>query len=462
MVLTIRTTHRPATDLGYLLMKHPDRAHRSDLGFGTATVFFPEATEEACTAALVLEIDPVGLVRGRRDEDSGMLDQYVNDRPYSANSFFITALRETMASALNGRSREKPELAETAIPLEAHLPALRVRGGEAFARSVFEPLGYDVEIQEPHDADWGVARHLSVTLRGTLRLADLLSHLYVLIPALDGDKHYYLDQNEIEKLLKRGENWLPEHPLRDTIVRRYLRPPKLANEALSRLIQEEEPAEVLDDEPVDDVEEGEEEKPTRKKSLHAFRLEAARDQLIASGAAKVLDLGCGEGRLLRMLLAEKQFTKILGMDVSLRTLREAQRKLRLERRPAWEQERIELVHGSLVYRDRRLEGYDAAAVVEVIEHLDPPRLRAFERSVFEFARPGLVVVTTPNREYNARYPDMEGMRHSDHRFEWDRTEFRMWCEGVASRHEYAFEIHGVGDPDEELGAPSQMAVFRKS
>ncbi|RYG36274.1 3' terminal RNA ribose 2'-O-methyltransferase Hen1 [bacterium] len=456
MVLTIRTTHRSATDLGYLLMKNPERAHRSELGFGTATVFFPEATEEACTAALVLEIDPVGLVRGRRNEDSGMLDQYVNDRPYSANSFFITALRETLASALNGRSREKPELAETAIPLEAHLPALRVRGGEAFARAVFEPLGYDVEVQERHDPDWGVARHLSLTLRGTLRLADLLSHLYVLIPALDGDKHYYLDQNEIEKLLKRGEGWLPDHPLKDTIVRRYLRPPKLANEALSRLMQEEEPSE---EEKEDEV--SVEEKPARKKSLHAQRLDAARDQLVASGAVKVLDLGCGEGQLLRRLITEKQFTKILGMDVSLRALREAQSKLRLERRPEREREKIELIHGSLVYRDRRLEGYDAAAVVEVIEHLDPPRLRSFERAVFEFAKPGLVVVTTPNRDYNAKYPEMEGMRHSDHRFEWDRNEFWAWCESVATQHGYEFEIEGVGEPDEELGAPSQMAVFKR-
>lgn len=458
MVLTIRTTHAPATDLGYLLMKNPERAHAADLGFGTATLFFPEATEEACTAALVLEIDPVGLVRGRGGStDGGLLNQYVNDRPYTANSFFATAMRETLASALNGRSRERQELADTAIPLEARLPALRVRGGEPFARAVFEPLGYAVEIVtkplHPDFPEWGDSRHLDITLRGNLRLADLLSHLYVLIPALDGDKHYYLDKNEVEKLLKRGEGWLAGHPLREQIVRRYLRPPKLSNEALARLTEGEAPEEDENEEP--------EERPAREASLHTQRLNAALEKLKESGAAKVLDLGCGEGRLLRMLLKEKQFTRILGMDVSLSILRRAQNALRLDRLPEREKERIELVHGSLVYRDRRLEGFDAAAVVEVVEHLDLPRLRSFERAVFEFAKPGTVVVTTPNRDYNVRYENMPGMRHTDHRFEWSREEFRVWCEGVAERNGYTFAIEGVGESDVDLGAPSQMAVFTR-
>ncbi|CAN5433038.1 3' terminal RNA ribose 2'-O-methyltransferase Hen1 [soil metagenome] len=459
MVLSIRTTHQPATDLGYLLMKNPDRAHSAELGFGTATVFFPEATEQACTAALVLEIDPVGLVRGRSDRnEGGLLDQYVNDRPYSANSFFATAMRETMASALNGRSRERQELADSAIPLEARLPALRVRGGEPFARAVFEPLGYEVETVtkplHPDFPEWGDSRHLDLTLRANVRLADLLSHLYVLIPALDGDKHYYLDKNEVEKLLKRGEGWLSGHPLREQIVRRYLRPPKLSNEALARLTE----GEISEDEEGDEPDE----RPGREASLHTQRLDAALEKLKECGASKVLDLGCGEGRLLRMLLREMQFTRILGMDVSLMALRRAQRSLKLDQLPEREKERIELIHGSLVYRDRRLEGFDAAAVVEVVEHLDPPRLRSFERAVFEFARPGTVVVTTPNRDYNVRYENMVGMRHSDHRFEWSREEFQAWCDGVAGRNGYTFAIEGVGEADAELGAPSQMAVFRQS
>jgi 3' terminal RNA ribose 2'-O-methyltransferase Hen1 len=182
-----------------------------------------------------------------------------------------------------------------------------------------------------------------------------------------------------------------------------------------------------------------------------------------SGARRVLDLGCGEGRLLEMLLSDRQFSEIVGMDVSLASLDRARRRLRLERLPPLVAERLTLLHGSLLYRDRRLEGFDAAAVVEVIEHLDAPRLAAFERTLFGLARPGTVVVTTPNREYNALFPTLpEGrMRHRDHRFEWTRAEFGAWAERVASDNGYAVRVASLGPEDETHGAPSQMATFTR-
>src|SRR5690349_1029846 len=188
MLLTITTTHRPATDLGYLLHKNPARAQSFALGFGQVHVFYPEATEERCTAALLLDVDPVGLVR--KDHGAGFtLDQYVNDRPYVASSFLSVAIAQVFGSALAGRSKERPELAEAPLPFEARLAVLPCRGGEAFLRRLFEPLGYAVAVtRHPLDErfqEWGEGPYYTVTLRADCRLRDLLTHLYVLIPVLD-------------------------------------------------------------------------------------------------------------------------------------------------------------------------------------------------------------------------------------------------------------------------------------
>src|SRR5438477_4510733 len=132
MLLTLTTTAAPATDLGYLLAKNPARLHTFDLTFGKVHVFYPEASPERCTAALLLDVDPVGLVRGRHGPagEGGALEQYVNDRPYVASSFLSVAIARVLGSALAGRSRERPELAETPLPLEAHVAAVPCRGGE--------------------------------------------------------------------------------------------------------------------------------------------------------------------------------------------------------------------------------------------------------------------------------------------------------------------------------------------
>jgi 3' terminal RNA ribose 2'-O-methyltransferase Hen1 len=461
MLLTITTTYQPATDLGYLLAKNPARAQTFELAFGKAHVVYPEASAERCSAALLLDVDPVALVRGR-GEGAGLLDQYVNDRPYVASSFLSVAIAEVFGSAMNGRSRERPDLAATAIPLEAHLPAIPARGGPEVVRRLFAPLGYAVEIAEhpldPRFPDWGTSRVVSLTLRGTLRLADMLTHLYVLIPVLDATKHYYFGDDELEKLLRRGEGWLAAHPERELITGRYLKRRRLVRAALARLIAEEAPA---DDEA--DAEAAPEPIDEPRVSLHDQRLAAVVEQLRRSGARSVLDLGCGEGRLLRLLLAERQYERILGMDVAYRALETARDRLRLERLPPAQAQRLTLMQGSLLYRDARLGGYDAAAVVEVIEHLDPARLAAFERVLFEAARPQVVVLTTPNAEYNVRFPTLMAgaFRHADHRFEWTRAEFQAWAERVAAAHGYQVAIAPVGPEDSEVGAPSQLAIFRR-
>lgn len=463
MLLTITTEHRPATDLGYLLHKNPANTHSFELSFGKAHVFYPEAAVDRCTAALLLDVDPVGLVRGKRGQyEGGTLDQYVNDRPYVLSSFLSVALGRAFGTAMTGRSKGRQALADRAIPLSATLAVVSCRAGEKLLRELFEPLGYAVSAEHhPLDEkfpDWGEGPYYTIKLEGEVRLQDLLNHLYVLVPVLDAEKHYWIGKDEVEKLLRKGEGWLATHPHKEAIVRRYLPKQKhLAREALARLAEEDNPDPDAAEE-THSIEETKIEEPIR---LWQQRMGAVVAVLRSAGAKRVLDLGCGEGRLLRELLDEKSLTEIVGMDVSYRSLEIACQRLRLERMPTKQRERLKLIHGSLMYRDKRLAGYDAATVVEVIEHLDPPRLAAFERALFEAARPKTVIVTTPNAEYNVKFETLPAgqFRHRDHRFEWTREEFQRWARSVAERFGYTIRFLPVGEEDAQVGAPTQMGVF---
>jgi 3' terminal RNA ribose 2'-O-methyltransferase Hen1 len=466
MLLTITTTHQPATDLGYLLHKNPARLHSFALPFGEAHVFYPEATAAHCTAALLLDVDPVGLVRNRRGPvgEGGTLEQYVNDRPYVASSFLSVAISRVLGSALGGRSKDKPELAATPIPLRAKISVLPCRGGERFLRRLFEPLGYDVAAaRHPLDEqfpEWGVSQYYTVELSGRVRLQDLLTHIYVLIPVLDNEKHYWVGDDEVEKLLRHGTHWLASHPEKEEITKRYLKYRRdLAKDALARLVDEESP----DPDVAEVVHNSEEEAVERTLNLNEQRLNSVVAALRSTNAKRVLDLGCGEGKLLRVLLADRAFEEIVCVDVSHRALQIANERLRVERMPARQRERIKLMQGSLMYRDQRLKGFDAATVVEVIEHLDQPRLAAFERVLFEFATPAAVVLTTPNVEYNVRFESLPAgvFRHKDHRFEWTRAQFQEWAQRIGESYGYAVRFLPVGPEDDAVGAPTQMAVFER-
>ncbi|MEJ2577510.1 MAG: 3' terminal RNA ribose 2'-O-methyltransferase Hen1 [Kineosporiaceae bacterium] len=518
MLLTISTDLEPATDLGYLLHKHPDRVHTRTVSVGSAHVFYPERTPQRCTAALFVEVDPVGLVRGRRAPvgEGFSLGQYVNDRPYAASSMLSVALKTVFATALNGRCDSRPELAATPLPLRLRLPALPSRGGVDLVRRVFTPLGWEVEAApvplDPDFPQWGESRYLDVTLTGRLRLADALNHVYVLLPVLDDAKHYGVDRDEVDKLLRAGDRWLPGHPERYLITRRYLvHRRQLTATALARLaeVDDTEPEHLdnaLDpgtltgtgpDHPVPaDPSEGTEPEGTEPEGtepegpapegttlerpapenpaperpapespapLAVLRRAAVVAAVRGSGARQVADLGCGEGALVRDLLALPEVTRVVAADVSARALTVAARKLRVDRMVPAQRERLELLQSSLVYRDTRLRGLDAAVLMEVIEHVDPGRLPALERSVFGDAAPGTVIVTTPNIEYNVRYPTLSAgtLRHRDHRFEWTRAEFAAWAERVATAYGYQVRLEPVGVDDPEVGSPTQLAAFER-
>lgn len=460
MLLRITNTSQSATDLGYLLHKNPANLHSVDLTFGRAHVFYTCADAERCTACLALEIDAVELVRGAQQ-----LEDYVNDRPYVASSYFTVAMGRLFSTALAGRCSKRPELVEATLQLTATVEVLRARGGAQVLDKLFQPLGYVVEtVQLPLDEafpEWGESPYFRLTLSAATTVHNLLSHLYVLLPVLDDDKHYFVGDAEVDKLLRHGEGWLSSHPERQLIVSRYLkRRPSLMEQAFTRLLHEESAA--VEAEEARSAKAVEAEKDLeRPLTLHTQRLKAVAARLKETGAKSIVDLGCGEGKLMRRLIADRGIERIAGMDVSHRSLETAARRLRLERMPDRQRKRIELFQGSLLYRDSRIGGFDAAALVEVIEHLDPPRLASLERVLFEFARPRHVIITTPNREYNVLFPSLPAgrLRHADHRFEWSRGEFAEWAQATASRFGYSVRLESVGPADENHGAPTQMAVF---
>lgn len=458
MLLTI-TTYKNAKDFGFLLHKHPDKWQTVELSVGKAHIFYPESSKEKATVALLLDIDVIDMVKkGRKLSGKNFsLGQYIHDRPYVTSSFMSVAIAKAFSTAMNGRCKEKPELLETKMPMETKISVLAsAKGGELLIRKLFEPLGYKAQIErhilDEQFPEWGNSKYYTVTLINNIELKQLLSHLYVLLPALDNDKHYFVNQDEVNKLLEKGKGWLENHPEREQIANRYLINLKsFTRQALDRLNEQSESEAELSSE-----------QQERKKSLHQQRLHLVLHKLKETNASTVMDLGCGEGKLIRMLLKEKQFKKIIGMDVSYSALTKCKERLHWNEMPPKQKERLRLFQGALTYKDKRLEGFDAAAIIEVIEHLDEDRLQSFEHVVFKTAKPKNIILTTPNREYNVMYEDLEAdnTRHSDHRFEWSRKEFQNWANQVAHDNNYNVQFFPVGEEAKEVGAPSQMAVFQ--
>nr|WP_269778671.1 3' terminal RNA ribose 2'-O-methyltransferase Hen1 [Microlunatus antarcticus] len=462
---TSATTSMPVpADLGFLLHKHPDRAQSFDVASGTVHVIWPEVSDERATVAVLLEVDPVALVRGRggRGDTGFSLSQYVNDRPYAASSMLSVALGKVFRTAMSGRCDARPELAGRAIPLEVHVPALPTRGGADLVERLFAPLGWSVTttaiVLDEQVPSWGVSPYVDLRLAGVLTVADALTQLYVLMPVLDDTKHYWVNTDEVDKLMRAGGHWLADHPERELITSRYLgHHHTLVQDAVGRLAElDETEAEVLD-------EGSDPGAPERPASMAQLRKAAVVAALRSEGATTVVDLGCGEGALLRALVADPAFTRVTGVDVSHRALEIATRRLHPDRMPDSQRARLELLQSSATYRDDRLAGYDAVVLMEVVEHVDLPRLPALERSVFAHARPTSVLVTTPNVEHNVRFPNLRAgeMRHRDHRFEWTRQEFQTWAGTTATAYGYTVRFEPVGEDDPEVGPPTQLAVFRK-
>ncbi|MGC0363950.1 3' terminal RNA ribose 2'-O-methyltransferase Hen1 [Rhodococcus sp. 27YEA15] len=460
MLLTLTSTSTAdcpdATALSYLLHKHPERVQVFDLAVGTATVLYPEASVTQTTIAVMVDVDPIDLVqsRSRRGNDSFALGQYVNDRPYAASSILAVALSKLFGTALSGACKSHPELVGTDLALTVSIPVVPCGGDPGLPRRLFEPLGWDVRTTavelDPELPQWGDADYVSLTLSGELTVQQALRHLYVLLPVLDDVKHYWVGADEADKLVRVAGQWLPSHPESSLIMSRYLaRQRELVESVVDRLIPDvaQQPGKVSRPEP----------SPAR------LRVDTVVDTLRQLPVRRVVDIGCGEGKLLEALMPHAQFDRLLGVEVSSRELVRAQRRLKLTELSDVQRERVSLLQSSATYRDTRLKGFDAVVLMEVIEHIDVPRLPALVRSVFTDASPQTVIVTTPNADYNVLYPGLaEGeFRHPDHRFEFTRKQFAAWTDMTATDRSYAVTVEFIGTVDPDLGGPTQMAIFTK-
>ncbi|MCL1839207.1 MAG: 3' terminal RNA ribose 2'-O-methyltransferase Hen1 [Propionibacteriaceae bacterium] len=441
-------------DLSYLLFKHPDRVQEFNLGYAKATLWFPHAQPGRYQVALLVDIDSVALAKSkrfqRRDHELGT---YINDRPYAASSLLSVAIARVFGSALKGQEpAERPHAAQAPRHLTIQLPSVRLQLAKFSAATaptdliveLFEPLGWEVKVKTTPREDSLTA---TVILEGVMTLSSALASLYVLLPVLDRSKHYWVDETEITKLLRYGESWLPQHPRRDYITGQYLAQQRDLIAGANQLLDE---ARGYADEP--------EPHSVQPPRLAKARIAAIIAALKASGAKKVLDLGCGEGRLILEMAKDSYFTQVVGADVSTSALKRAERSLaQLAPRQS---ERVKLIQASATYQDARFANFDAIVLAEVIEHLDPNRLYGLEKTVFEKATPKCVLVTTPNAEYNQVFGlRAETFRHSDHRFEWSRFGCEQWATGVADRQGYQVNFDEIGESHHEYGAPTQMAVF---
>lgn len=487
LILTITYEGQNTQDLGYLLYKNPYRAQSFDLPTGKAHVVYPEISDERTTAALILDLDPLILSKGKPGTGEAGLFDYVNDRPYVSSSFMSGAIKKVFATAMTGRCVQRQELADARIDLTVKLFMLPVRGEKDMINRFFAPLGYTVSFETfPIDEDfpeWGESPYVNLCLKGRVRLADLLNQIYILIPVFDLQRHYYAGEDEIENVIRHGNNWLSTHPERDYILKRYFNKSRnYAKEAISRLdsiySDSEKPfiEEIGLKSSAEDIEKSTENtngettpseiRQYSGEPLDKIRIQTVCNTVISCEAKTVIDIGCGEGKLLALLAKEPQIQKIAGVDVSVSALKKA--RLRLENLLFSDSQRqkVTLFQGSLMYRDKRYKGYDALCLVEVLEHIDPKKLPVLEKNIFGYTSPNIAVITTPNRAYNVNYDYLTGaFRHKDHRFEWDEKEYRAWCEKICEEYGYGFELSGIGRDIEIVNAaslcPTMMAVFRK-
>ena len=460
MLLTITYSGQNTDELGYLLHKNPSRPQKFDLAFGSAYVFYPCISNEKTQAALLLDINPIALARGKVGTHKDSVFDYVNDRPYVASSFLSVAIKKVFRTAMTGQAGEYQALSDSELDLEATIAMLPCRSDPIMINKIFEALGYKVNYEiinlDDHFPEWGKSNTINLNLKGKIRLRDLLSHLYVLIPVFDHQKHYWVGDNEVEKLLHNAEDWLPHHPEKQYITSRYLKRLRpLVSKAFMQLVSD-------DTEALSGEDEAEAERNEKKPNLNEQRFGSVITALKNHDAKSVIDIGCGEGKLLRMLAADRQFTRISGTDVSHLALKRAEKKLHLDSAGDAMQKRISLFQSSIMYKDSRLQGYDAVCAIEVIEHLDLARLTVFEQVLFAYIKAPLVIITTPNREYNTQYERIAetDLRHTDHRFEWTRGEFQQWAKKTAEKYGYTVQFSGIGESDENLGEASQMGVFK--
>lgn len=474
MFLSIAVSGEHAPDLGFVLYKHPGRFFEKSASKGRVTGGFTENREDFAEFTLAVEIDPVERVRGV-NWDRGIAS-YVEPMPFLAASHMSQALSQALGSAMNGVLGSKDPVIDTRVkaagvkPWPLTIKVGAVRCSPYMIESLFSELGWSVEI-ESHNLDVpGVSedddRPLHVfTLKGEATVSDALTQLYVLLPVLDPSRHYFYDESEARKLFEKGGDWLKGHSSRDLIISRYLSKSKELRGYARQLFGNFQEKKDLDEliaeteELMRDWDDPDDTSPHQQRHSQIIR------DVVSWGARSVIDLGCGEGRLLERLVRIAPDMRVVGIEPSAREIERARK--RLSNNPGKNLDpRVEFVHGSAMYGDERFKDFDAAILSEVIEHVDEDRLSLLARSVFGIMAPRRVVITTPNGDYNRVFGLRPGeFRHADHRFEWTLAECQAWVVGVTAAYPYEAEITPVGgrnaDADEGHGEVSHYIVFTK-
>ncbi len=443
MILNFNVKGENADKISFLLHKSPNKLHQFSLGFGSAYVFYSKYERNDVSFSLLVDIDPIDLVRGKNKNSQGIFD-YVNDRPYATSSFLCSAIAQVFSTALSGRSKEYEHLVKEEMEFKVEVVSLKVKTNLIMLNKIFDPLGYELEIKS-HLLDEKIfgeeeSNYVDLILKNKLTLQSVLQHLYVLIPVFDNNKHYFVNNDEVEKLLSKGGDWIDVHPEKDFITSRYLNSKFIDAKKLESLFSKEQNKMIEE---------------RKKNSLNSQRLSQVTDVIESLNIKSLVDLGCGEGKLIKELLNNTSVEKILGVDISINVLKKAARKLKYDT----VKDKIELVQSSAVYYDERFTEYEAICLIEVIEHIDEQKLYLLKENVFNLVKPKYVIITTPNVEYNTVY-ELDGYRHSDHRFEWSRSEFRLWCEEICNQYNYDVEYFSIGEEMETVGNSTQMGVFK--
>ncbi|TDQ36236.1 3' terminal RNA ribose 2'-O-methyltransferase Hen1 [Aureibacillus halotolerans] len=437
MQLTIKATGSDVSALSYLLAKNPANLYERKVKEHFVRFFFGTFSDTFVEATIFVTPDPLALVTHKNSYD---ITHYINDREFVASSIFCSLCKSALATALNGLPNTAyANYVDMTFPLTFTVGPIASGLSDEHVELLFKPLGYDVTFQyqsSESDVEKGSARML--TIQGLTTLQAGLRQLFVLLPVLDDYKHYYIDEKEMEKLERYGEGWLDEHPEKALIYRRALR----FKELYAPLQNDEETQEK-----------------TPKRSLNHQRYEAIASTIATfPNRARVIDLGAGEGKLLERLRLIPGIEELLAVEPSQAMLLRAMKAIEVSTEDGI---KPTLLQGSLFYYDHRLLDSDVIVLCEVIEHIDEERLPACMAMILDEYRPGALIITTPNKEYNQLYDMPEERRHHDHRFEWTRDQFTDWCYKINEGQSYDLTFSGIGDDNEIYGQPTQMCVFTR-
>ncbi|WP_342431763.1 3' terminal RNA ribose 2'-O-methyltransferase Hen1 [Neobacillus sp. FSL H8-0543] len=440
--LTVRGTG--AETVSYLIAKNPTNLYeRNEKGFKVRLVY-PTFTNDEAEFLIYVQPDPIDLARNSAEKYD--ITSYINDREFAVSSIFVSAIRKALGTALNGKPDEEyTEWVDHPFVMELNFGPVATDLNDREIEDLFKPIGYKVTIESGVSTFREKSSAKFITITGEQTVQNALKHISTLIPVIDNYKHYFIDEREVEKLDRYGDDWLESHPAKLLILKRALRYQSLI--VKSKFYHREQSTKGIVEQP--------------KVRLNEQRYDAIVNYIKGlPNRETIVDLGAGEGKLSVQFGFIDGVKEILSIEPSSKSRVKAIKRFQEEN----DKERYiepKSLAGSLYYFDERLQNKDIIVLCEVIEHIDEHRLPNIFKTIVNDYRPRILIVTTPNQEYNVVYEMDDEMRHDDHRFEWTRAEFREKCEQWTKDSSYQVSFQGIGEEIESYGQPTQMAIFRR-